>query len=384
MYGDVYTYHQSTDMPTIIERNGRYLARVRREGFKPVAKTFTRKTDALAWGRRVEMDMEAGKWKDPSTEAPTFGEALKQYRTAVVPTMKGAGTYLWALDELAAMPMASKCISSITAGDVAAWRDAMSSRGLAAGTVVRRLGLLSGLMSWAHKERGWTAANPVHSVRKPRVNDSRERVLSDAERHWLMLGAQAGRNEWLSDALIVLLESAMRRGELFSITAGDVEALGQGVQVVHLADTKNGSARDVPLTTTAAEALTRLAERAKLEGEAARQRGDKTAPAPGSERLVPVGDAPAMSLAFRRAVRRAVRLYMAHCKDVGSVAVGGFLGGLRLHDLRHTAVTRWASTGALSVHELMAVSGHKTPAMLARYVNLKASDLAVKLQALSA
>lgn len=381
MYGDVYIYRQSTHMPTIIERNGRYLARVRREGFKPVAKTFTRKTDALAWGRRVEMDMEAGKWKDPATEAPTFGEALKQYRTAVVPTMKGADTYLWTLDELAALPMASKCISSITAGDVAAWRDAMASRGLAAGTIVRRLGMLSGLMTWAHKERGWIAANPVHNVRKPRVSDSRDRVLSDVERHWLMQGAQAGRNEWLSDALVVLLESAVRRGELFSITAGDV---AQGAQVVHLADTKNGSARDVPLTTTATEALSRLADRAKREGEAARQRGDKHAPAPGSERLVPLRNAPAMSLAFRRAVRRAQRMYSTHCKDVGSVAVVGFLQGVRLHDLRHTSVTRWASTGALSVHELMAVSGHKTPAMLARYVNLKAGDLAKKLQALAA
>lgn len=48
-------------MASIIERNGRYLVRVRMQGFPTVTKTFNRKADGAAWGRRVETDMEAGR-----------------------------------------------------------------------------------------------------------------------------------------------------------------------------------------------------------------------------------------------------------------------------------------------------------------------------------
>lgn len=363
-------------MPTIIERKGRYLARVRKDGYKPVAKTFTRKSDALTWARKVELDMESGRWKDKGDKAPTLYEAVKQYRKAVVPAMKGAASYGSILTELEGISMAGKPLDSVAAADVARWRDDMTARGLAAGTVVRRLGLLAGLMTWAHKERGWISHNPVHSVRKPRVNDSRDRVLTVEERRWLLAAARASRCEWLGDALEVLLESAMRRGELWGLTIADLDLPHN---VLHLADTKNGCARSVPLTTTATQALTRLADSARRAGQAARDAGAKDAPAPGHERLIPVADPHGVSLAFRRVLQRARALYKADCVGLGLEPVKGFLHGVRLHDCRHTAVTRWAATGQLSVHELMAVSGHKTPAMLARYVNLKAQDLARKL-----
>jgi integrase len=335
-----------------------------------------KKADALAWGRKVEADMQAGRWTPASEQVPTLAEALKTYRAAVVVGMKGADSYAWTLDELQGLRVASKPVDQVTASDVAAWRDDMAARGLAPGTIVRRLGLLSGLFTWAHKERGWITGNPVQSVRKPRVSDSRDRVLTMPEREWLLAGAAGGRNEWLADALVVLLESAMRRSELWGLT---VDALDLTAHVALLSDTKNGSARGVPLTATAAQALARLAQAASVATAKARaaKRGD--APAPGQERLIPVSDAPAVSLAFRRALARAQGLYLADCQRRGVKPEPGFLEGVHLHDLRHSSITMWATTGALSVHELMAISGHKTTAMLSRYVNLKAADLARKL-----
>ena len=47
-------------MPTIIKRGDRFLARIRKHGLSPVSQTFIRKTDAQAWGCRVEADMHAG------------------------------------------------------------------------------------------------------------------------------------------------------------------------------------------------------------------------------------------------------------------------------------------------------------------------------------
>lgn len=368
-------------MAVIVERGGRFLVRVRKEGFKAVAKTFPRRSDAAAWGKRVEADMAAGRWKTADESIPTLDDALGQYRAAVVSGMKGAETYAYALDDVAAQAFSLKPVNEVTAADVAGWRDDMAARGLVPGTVVRRLGLLSGFFSWAWKERGWLAGNPMEGVRKPKVNDARDRVLTAEEQRLLLVSASSGRNPWLADALVILLQTAMRRSELWSLTTGMVD---HESRVARLSTSKNGEARDVPLSTTALQALRRLSDQAQAAGARARERQQADAPSPGAERLLPVADAPALSLAFRRAVARARDLYREECKTTGRTPRPDFLANVRLHDLRHTSVTAWASTGSLSVHELQLVSGHKTMAMLGRYVNLKASDLAAKLGTLAA
>jgi integrase len=320
--------------------------------------------------------MEAGRWVAPCDEVPTLGEGLKQYTLSVVADLKGAESYQWVLDDIQRQRMAAKALPTVTAADVSAWRDAMAAKGLKPGTVVRRLGLLSGFFTWAHKEKGWITGNPVRSVRKPRVNDARDRVLSTEEQRWLLAGARSGRQGWLADALVVLLQTAMRRSELWSLTVADVD---HTARVAMLADTKNGTARGVPLTAAACEALARLATVAEAAGDKARAKNPAKAPAKGADRLVPVAAPPAISLAYRRALARGLDLYRVDCASAGRVPVEGFLQDCRVHDIRHTSVTAWASTGALSVHELMAVSGHKTQTMLFKYCHAKPSDLAAKL-----
>ena len=52
--------------------------------------------------------------------------------------------------------------------------------------------------------------------------------------------------------------------------------------------------------------------------------------------------------------------------------------GLRFHDLRHEAVSRFFELG-LSVPEVALISGHKDARMLFRYTHLRAQDLVAKL-----
>ena len=47
-------------MGTIRKRNGKYQAQVRREGVKPVSKTFLTKKDAEVWVRGIEARIDAG------------------------------------------------------------------------------------------------------------------------------------------------------------------------------------------------------------------------------------------------------------------------------------------------------------------------------------
>jgi integrase len=52
--------------------------------------------------------------------------------------------------------------------------------------------------------------------------------------------------------------------------------------------------------------------------------------------------------------------------------------GLRFHDLRHEAVSRFFEMG-LTVPEVALISGHKDARMLFKYTHLRAGDVVKKL-----
>lgn len=350
-------------MAAISERNGRFLVRVRRRGFPTVTKTFTRRSDAAAWGRRVEADMEAGRWSVGSNRVPTLKEAIRDYRVSVASKLKGASTYRYRFDEFEAMPLAQRPVNEIRPAELAVWRDEqLLTR--KPDTVIRKLAMLSGIFTWAARERGWLKDNPVASLRWPRASPGRSRTLSDEELHWLMVAARSSPATWLPNALTVLMTTAMRRSELLCLDPRDID-LQKGVAL--LRDTKNGRPRLVPLAPMARQALQRLIAAAEARG---------------STKLLPVGPPGSITTSFRRTIARARALYRTAMQEAGQTPDPGFMSDLRLHDLRHHAITAWASAGALSLPELMALSGHRTAHMLARYTHLEAVGLAGKLAAI--
>lgn len=364
------THERDHTVATIITKNGGFLARVRIKGFKPVSRAFDKRADALHWAHSVELAMRSGRYSHGADKGEvagavvTFAEALRAYRTAVGDRLKGADTYAYWFDQLETCKLAGKPLPDVTPFDLSKWRDEQLKT-LKPATVARKLGLLGGFFSFAVKERGWIDRNPVSSVRKPRVSDARDRVMTDDERRYLLASATTSRAGWLADALIVLLQTAMRRGELAGLTRHDVDF---SRATAHLSDTKNGSDRDVPLCPQAVDALRRL-------GAAAGARG--------SDQLIPVSDAHALTLAFRRTVGRAQEQYRKDCASSGVEPSADFLADLRLHDCRHAAITQWANTGRLGVVDLMAISGHRSTAMLRRYTHLNASDLAQRMAKLA-
>ena len=351
-------------MAAITERGGRFQARVRRDGFKTVSKTFTRKADATAWARRVEADMEAGRWVEASAQVPTLSDAIDRYHKAVGHKHKGAADYAYRYGQIKREAFAGKPIDAVTPRELSEWRDRIAGEAKPA-TVVRRLALLSAVFTWAVKERGWAPANPLALVARPRVDDARNRTLNDDELAALTAAAETSKARWLAPALIILSRSAMRRGELFKLRRDDIDF---DARVARLSDTKNGSARDVPLCPRSLAALRALADDAKARDE---------------QCLLPVDAAGSISTRFAVTVRRAQTKYREQCTAKCEAPDASFLAGLRLHDLRHHAVTAWASTGELGLVELMAISGHKNPRMLARYTHLKASALAQRMAALA-
>lgn len=158
------------------------------------------------------------------------------------------------------------------------------------------------------------------------------------------LGHRRGRPQSMKQmvalAMLLALRTGMRAGELVGLEWPRVRP-----RSVLLPETKNGSAREVPLSRKAV----RLVERARGLDEM------KVLPVAGQT----------LDALFRAA------------RDAAGV------DDLRWHDTRHTAATRIGATvgqpGRLSFPEFVAMFGWKDPRNAMIYVNPSAESLASKL-----
>lgn len=360
-------------MATFRQReSGYWQAVVRRKGETSrsgKSKTFRLLADAEAWARSVENAMDRGTFVNrDEAENTTLKEALERYQREVTPRKKGAAVEVYRIGALLEHPLARRMLGGVRAPDVAKYRDDELARGLAPSTVVKVLALLSHVYETCRKEWGIEVDNPVKKISKPKVDNARERRLSSDEMRYLLAAlddpgdavkALAGdrRNTWAPKIARIAVETAMRQGEILALDWQHVDLVRQ---VAHLPETKNGTMRNVPLSTAAVALL-------KGDGEVARLRRGKVFPTTAS----------ALKQSFTRAVARGRRLYLADCEAAGVEPLDNFLVDLHFHDLRHEATSRLAEK--LQLHELMKVTGHKDTRMLARYYHPRAEDLAKKL-----
>lgn len=338
-------------MANIRQRDGRWQARVMVER-KSVAKSFVTKGDAQKWARQQQVDMERGVFhKTAALQAITFGDLLERYIVTVLPGKRGYQQELYILRAWQLRALARERLQGITPQHIATARDTRLKE-VSAGSVRRELDALSSVFSYACREWSLCDSNPVCAIRKPPHGRPRDRRLLPDEMERIILASQAP-----DFAAIVRLayETAMRRGEILSLRWENIDL---DRQVAYLPITKNGEARSVPLSRAACTLLLSLPHR--------------------SDGLVFHKNPTSLSGAFQRALQRARGQYVEECKQVGRNADSKFLVGVRFHDLRHEATTRFVEMG-LSLLEVSAITGHKTLAMLKRYSHPSAELLAMKL-----
>lgn len=314
-------------------RSGSYQARVRRKGSKDQAKTFSTKAEAAAWARVVERGPLVN---TPPAGSLTLREALHRYSREVTPSKKGAIQELGRIKRWQRHPtLAHRPLDSLRAADLAAYRDARLASGISGNTVRLDLALISHLFEVARREWNMESlVNQVKGIRKPRVGRGRSRRLAPGEEARLLLACPPR----LVPIVKLAIETGMRRSELTGLTWSSVDLKAR---VIHLEDTKNGDARDVPLSSRALAALEGLTRA-------------------GTDAAVFQVTADWATKAFVEAARK------AGLKD------------LRFHDLRHEATSRLFELG-LNVVEASSITGHKSLQMLKRYTHLKAVDLVAKL-----
>jgi integrase len=325
------------NMATIRKRDSSWQAQVRREGYPPLSKTFASKADAAAWARDQERAIDRAELPTTVRELKgvTVGDLLRRYSETVTPTKRGAGPEQYRIKTLLTHSPAQIALNKLSPAAVARYRDDRLKI-VQSGTVRRELAIVQHCFEVAKKEWGLPiAANPVQQIAIPEAQRPRERRLEDNEGN--ILASAASASAWYLRPLIALaIETGMRRGELLSIRWKDVD---QTAPTIRILKTKNGHPRTIPLTPKAVEILSSLGKK--------------------DERVFPVTPN-AVRLAWGRLRKRAG------------------LEDLRLHDLRHEAVSRFFEYG-LTVPEVALISGHKDPRMLSRYTHLRPEKVAEKL-----
>lgn len=350
-------------MPDGIQVRGphQYRVQIRRNGIYQ-SKTFETLRDAQEWRRIVEgkvtgdefVDLKRartttlaqacdwmidGKLYGTNADAKNVAAKLRYWKTS-----KFADWSLLSLHDWDLIEWRREVLDEDNAEDRARWGPEAEC---GAQTVIHRLNALSKLIqTWARAHKV-PFDNPIKPGVRPSKPDGRDRRLLDDEEARLLEAAEKSSRPWLKAAIIISIETCMRQSELAGLVWGRVR-LTTEYPHLDLPRTKNDKPRRVPLSLRAIAAFdSLLSERAVM--------------AIGSIPVLPVETGRGIIHAFRDAIRDQQ------------------FPDLRWHDLRHEGISRLFELTDLRENEIMAISGHLTPAMLARYTHLRADRLGARL-----
>jgi integrase len=320
-------------MASIGKRGDKWHVRICRKDHPTVCKSFTLLKDAQTWAKNTELKLERG--EALSRETVLLSTLLQRYLSSVSPLKKGYKQEISRINSWLRHPLASRDAASIKPAEIALYRDQQSKAGKANASIRIELSLLSAVYKCAKHEWGYgLLSNPLSEIKRPPPSRGRERRLEDGELEALLSVTQG---TVLSSLILLAVETAMRAGELLSLTWNNINF---EKRTALLPDTKNGERRIVPLSSKALAILSSI---------------EKT-----SDNVFAPTASYTISNRFKRAVQRA-----------GIV-------GLRFHDLRHEAVSRLFER-QFNTMEVASISGHKSLQMLQRYTHLRAEDLAKRL-----
>ncbi|KNH05818.1 Shufflon-specific DNA recombinase [Candidatus Burkholderia brachyanthoides] len=228
--------------------------------------------EAEAWARLIESEINRGVFVSRAeAESTTLAEALDRYdrEIAASKNQEGlrAGSCLccafgrWKSTVWKSTVIASRPMISVRSADIAKLKDdwlKQTNPPLKPVSVVRRLAVLShvfrknGAWKVCSIPSSWYASHPptMHApagslLPKTDTESARQTEAGELERV-----VAASGSDLLPAIIWPAVETAMRRGEIVDLQREYVDLRRR---VAHLPETKNGSSRDVPLSTRAVE-----------------------------------------------------------------------------------------------------------------------------------
>jgi integrase len=323
-----------------------YRARVRTPDKREVSRTFRRKVDADQWVREQETRPQRGEWLDPAAGKLPFGEWLDRWAE----TRHGRRSTL-ARDESYMRnhlrpAWADTPLSAIRQPDVVEWVGQLQAKGLAPATVGKAYQLLAAAMQ-AAVDAELIAASPCRNVPLPKVERYEMRFLDHAE-----IARLADATDPRYRALVLVLAyGGLRIGEAAALRTTRLLPTRRELDIAETVAWVKGHPDLGPPKSKAGRRPVALPAPvwAELTAHVDTYATEWVFPAPAGGLLQPSH--------FRR------RVWAPATKAAG-------LEGLRVHDLRHTAVSLWIEAGA-DVKRVATRAGHTSVAFtLDRYGHL--------------
>jgi integrase len=306
-----------------------------------VRKTGLCKTKAEALARKREL-LEALLAKDASPVATQLFTVADARRLSLkVRWRDTAGERTAAIYSQAAVDHfgAHTPLSAITAPAVDAWRDKLLASGNRPSTVNKKISAVRAMLADAHL-RG-------HIQQVPKLpQNTKDRVITPQEQQLFCQWFQQVGQPAAANALVFMIESCARWGELENLRGEDVDLEKRRVT---FAKTKANRVRTIPLTQRAVDALL------------------PHLPAVGSHKVFP----------YR--YWQFLRLFEAAKGAMGLAEDKA----LTPHTTRHTCASKLAASG-IPLHQLMAFGGWTSLASVQRYLHLHTDALSACVAALEA
>lgn len=320
--------------------SGRFQAIINEPGHPRVSRSFASREAANIWVQYRLKEMGDAKAEiAPVNPSMHLRAALRKYQREVTPHKKGARAESRRIDAWCEHPLADKALNEIRGADLAEHRNVRLSMRKSPTTVRLELAVISHLYEVARTDWGMEELNnPRKAMRRMRHSRPRDRRLRCGEFEALLARCAVTGNRKLKVAIILAVETAMRRGEMIGLLWENVD-LDQ--QLAYLPDTKNDEPRTVPLSSRAVVALK------DLEG-------------------------PRLGRVFDVHPDNVTKRFHQACVKCG-------ISGLRFHDLRHEATSRLFEKG-FNMVEAATVTGHKSMQMLKRYTHLDPRSLLGRLE----
>ncbi|MDC1260896.1 site-specific integrase [Pseudomonadota bacterium] len=322
-------------MSCVRKRGNSWNAQVRVSGWRSFTKSFNKKTDAITWSSKLEHQLRNTSLPEENIQNLKLSYLMNRYAEEVSCKIKSGITEQCQLRLMSQRWIGDCKVVNLTKSHFEQYREDRLKE-VKSGTVKAELTLIQRVYKTAIKEWGYgILVNPVANIELPKSSKPRTRRLLSNELSVLISNAAKQRNKYISTIIQFAVETGMRRSEILKLTWKDM-ILETGIASLY--DTKNGDDRHIPLTKTAIQLLSNLTQ--------------------SSEFVFPIS-------------ANCLRLAWERCRKKSNIK------GLRFHDLRHEAVSRFFEMG-LSVPEVALISGHKDVRQLFRYTHLKPENLIAK------
>lgn len=321
-------------------KSGKWEVRVAKAGHKPLYGTFRTKAQAQAWAVKKEDMIAQGTLRDYALAEQTSVAAVCAKYLAEMTPRKASASREASRVRILSEHLGHLTLIELTAEEVIDYVDGRLET-VVSDTVRKELGTLSQMIKTARVL--WKIQLPENPVAIAREILSVTRTLTPGVERVRRLepGEYRRLRAHLPASMLGLvrfaLETGMRRSEIARARREHLKG-----NMLYIPETKTQKPRTIPLTPAALRVLAR--EPLQLDG-----------------RLFGL-TADAITKAFNRT-----------CKAAGVV-------DLRVHDLRHEAISRLFEKG-LEIQEVAAISGHTDWKMLKRYTHVLPAEIAKKLAA---